>query len=115
MYGTSTLPDVDLTSWARRAFNLSHVRARCNLAVEEFKRGKGRGKAGGTKARGSQGAGDELVEGGDLEEQTAAAAAAEVLHASLVEFAKTSPWRTCTRTHYGLEDISMCYLLVALP
>ena len=48
------------------------------MAVEEFKRGKGRGKAAG-KARGSQGAGDELVEGGDLEEQTAAAAAAEGL------------------------------------
>ena len=67
----------------RRAFNSSHVRARCNLAVEEFKRGKGRGKAGGKAARGSQGAGDELVEGGDLEEQTAAAAAAEVRAALL--------------------------------
>ena len=60
-----------------RAFNSSHVRARCNLAVEEFKRG--RGKAGkGKAARGSPGAGDELAEGGDLEEQVAAAAAAEV-------------------------------------
>ena len=65
-------------SWCR-AFNSSHVRARCNLAVEEFKRGRG-GKGGGKgkAARASAGEGDELAEGGDLEEQVAAAAAAEV-------------------------------------
>lgn len=71
-----------------RAFNSSNVRARCNIAVEEFKRGKGRGK--GVKAgaaQGSPGAGDELAEGGDLEEQTAAAAVAEVCH-------EVHTWRT---------------------
>jgi hypothetical protein len=53
------------------------VRARCNLAVEEFKRGRGKGSKG-KAVRGSPGEGDELAEGGDLEEQVAAAAAAEV-------------------------------------
>jgi len=86
---------------ARRAFNSSHVRARCNLAVEEFKRGKGRGKAGGNKARGgSQGAGDELEEGGDLEEQTAAAAAAEVLCDTFGWILRKRFAAKCTRTHY---------------
>lgn len=33
-----------------RAFNKSGIRPRCNLAVEEFKRGRGKGKKGAAKA-----------------------------------------------------------------
>ena len=94
--GAACLPELIGVCALRRAFNSSHVRARCNLGMEEFKRGKGRGKAAGGKARGSQGAGDELVEGGDLEEQTAAAAAAEVLSAPLAGCAE------CTSQQYAI-------------
>ena len=64
-----------------RAFNSQHVRARCNLAVEEFKVGKGKtakARSGTGDSGGGGGEGDELAEGGDLEEVEAAAAAVRV-------------------------------------
>lgn len=54
------------------------MRARCNLAVEEFKVGKGKASKpskSAAAAGGGGGEGDELAEGGDLEEVDAAAAA----------------------------------------